>query len=939
MGYSTRALHSLSTDRLMGIAASVIFTGLFVAQLATPAAATRSWPGDRPTLPLPDKQSSVGVQGAVRPPIMAQAAAVVGEVSPAKLAPRQAVTPLRSRASAAPGLQPAAIGPLREVFGFAAAGSLGDPNVGYTTWNFSTLSTVAYFGLTVKADGSLNQADTGWSTWHSSIASGLIKAAHANGVKVVVSLIAHQQAELCSALSPNSQQVTVAQTGAQLMGADGVNLDYEGGNQTCGDGVSLRTRLVQLAQAFHTAGTGYLSIDTYASSAEDPGGFFDIANLAPSVDSLFVMAYGLETSNGPCSTCIGATSPLGNNSQNAYPWNDERVASDYAPWSAKVILGLPYYGIKACTTSTAPNAPGVQGTWGADPYTTITSYPSDPNISGWAASRDALDPEGQEPWASFYSGYAHCAREEYWDDALSLGHKYDLVLRAGLRGAGIFTLDYGGGAAELWDQLQLHFSTLPTRPATVTACATQNAALVSWSPASSSAGPVTGYVVTASPGGQSASVAGGITEGAVGGLTTGTNYTFTVAATNALGSSAPSAASNPVAPQNSAPVGTSYFNWFDRASPGMFNDNLHLVNPAAAGSAPSTGCALVAGVAVAAFSVNPQSQTIVSLPQGTIGGPVRMITNSGPQPLVSQRVQYFQSFNETPAVSPGQAATDLWLPWYDLASPGMLNDNIHLVNPGSSVANVTITGPGPAIGVQVPAGQEVYRGWPHGTIGGPVHIVSDQPLLASQRVQYFQSFNESPARSAGDAKTLVWFNWYDLASPGMFNDNIHLLNPGSSSASVQISLGGGRSAVVPVPPGGEAIAGFPRGTIGGPVRLSSDKPVLATQRVQYFDSFNETGGLFASQTSLWFPWYDLASPGMFNDNIHIVNPGSGAANLTITGPGQTVTLTVGPGEEAIRGWPQGSIGGPVHVSADQPVIASQRVQYFQSFNESVGLAG
>ena len=34
----------------------------------------------------------------------------------------------------------------------------------------------------------------------------------------------------------------------------------------------------------------------------------------------------------------------------------------------------------------------------------------------------------------------------YWDDATALGNKYDLVIRDGLRGAGIFALNYGGGA-------------------------------------------------------------------------------------------------------------------------------------------------------------------------------------------------------------------------------------------------------------------------------------------------------------------------------------------------------------------------------------------------------------------------------------------------------------------------------------------------------------
>ena len=42
-----------------------------------------------------------------------------------------------------------------------------------------------------------------------------------------------------------------------------------------------------------------------------------------------------------------------------------------------------------------------------------------------------------------------------------------------------------------------------------------------------------------------------------------------------------------------------------------------------------------------------------------------------------------------------------------------------------------------------------------------------------------------------------------------------------------------------MPPGGEVYATFAPGTIGGPITLTSTQPVLASQRVEYYTSFNE----------------------------------------------------------------------------------------------------
>jgi len=105
-----------------------------------------------------------------------------------------------------------------------------------------------------------------------------------------------------------------------------------------------------------------------------------------------------------------------------------------------------------------------------------------------------------------------------------------------------------GNGAEAVFVLSDSSATAPDPPANVSAAGGPSSAVVSWRAPADNGNPISSYTVTASPGGATATVGGGVTTATVTGLTNGMAYTFTVAATNAIGSGLPSAPSNSVTP-------------------------------------------------------------------------------------------------------------------------------------------------------------------------------------------------------------------------------------------------------------------------------------------------------------------------------------------------------------------------------------------------------
>jgi spore germination protein YaaH len=334
-------------------------------------------------------------------------------------------------------------------------------------WNFKLLSTVAYFGLDVNPDGTFATQGGGWNGWNSADLTAMINAAHSAGDRVVLVIKTFNDGTINNVTTTGARQTLIQQTIAAIASKnlDGVNVDFEGsGSPLFPDiPVGITTLMTEMSTAVHARWPqAEVSIDTYAGAASWDGGIFRIRDLAPVVDAMFVMAYDSVFENMP--GLAGPQSPMTH-----WTFNNTDDVAQYlskAP-ASKIILGLPYYGYKWSTVNGNPNSP-VTSKATAETYSDILWELS----CGHLALTNGWDAYGQSPWAAWWSpssgdpctpgGNLGSPRELYYDNAASLGIKYDLVNSKNLRGAGMWTLGMDSGFPDLWNELALKFT--PTTP-------------------------------------------------------------------------------------------------------------------------------------------------------------------------------------------------------------------------------------------------------------------------------------------------------------------------------------------------------------------------------------------------------------------------------------------------------------------------------------------
>jgi len=175
----------------------------------------------------------------------------------------------------------------------------------------------------------------------------------------------------------------------------------------------------------------------------------------------------------------------------------------------------------------------------------------------------------------------------------------------------VIATNVGGSSAPSASSNSVIPFTVPGAPTIGTATAGNAQATVSFTPPASNGGSlITGYTVTSNPDGKT--VTGSASPITITGLTNGTAYTFIVTATNAGGSSAPSASSNSVTPFTVPGVPT-----IGTATAGNAQATVNFTPPASNGGSSITGYTVTSnpGVKTATGIANPI--TITGLTNGT----------------------------------------------------------------------------------------------------------------------------------------------------------------------------------------------------------------------------------------------------------------------------------------------------------------------------------
>ncbi|MGZ3632332.1 MAG: cell wall-binding repeat-containing protein [Candidatus Limnocylindrales bacterium] len=336
-----------------------------------------------------------------------------------------------------------------EVYGFLPYWEIDagiDPYLRY-----DLLTTIALFAVYYEADGTI-ASGTLLGSGRAALITPIVQHAHAAGVRVELTVrpspdtATANQAFFANGTAKGNAIANLKALVGQL-GLDGVNVDVESlyGADFAAYGAwagALRTALRQAdAAARVTVSTNAnVSGSGMARKATDNG-----------VDRVFIMGYAYRSSG---SSPVGVISPYdrytGNSGDLDLLWTLGQYDKLGVPHD-RLLLGLPYYGMRWPTVSGALHALRSSGGGG------VAFFPESGFPSGIRLQYDAVE---QAAWFAVQDPVSKAWTETYFDNGTSLRAKYGLAVARGLAGVGMWALGYDRGVAGYWEAIAATFGVL-----------------------------------------------------------------------------------------------------------------------------------------------------------------------------------------------------------------------------------------------------------------------------------------------------------------------------------------------------------------------------------------------------------------------------------------------------------------------------------------------
>ncbi|MHC1739278.1 MAG: glycosyl hydrolase family 18 protein [Ignavibacteriaceae bacterium] len=325
---------------------------------------------------------------------------------------------------------------------------------------YDIITHIAGFDFVVDSLG--NVSNPSYWPW-----TDVINTAHTNGVKIILCAVNFTGSQIHYIMTtPTAKQNFFSKVLAKMQQyqLDGINIDFES---------LLTADRGDVVNGFMADLTAYIKgvVPTAEISFAGPAvnwSSWKLQGLADACDYIFIMGYDFY---GSWSTSTGPSAPFLGGSYNIYNTVNTQYAGPTATTPHKLILGVPYFGVKWLSRTGEINSSVVA-------YVSSTRFTTDqPNSQTyglqWAANYRVPWYRWQNNDTSWY--------QVWYDNDSSLGIKYALAQSKNYKGVGMWALGYDKGRNELWDELYERFYQLvPVNLISFIAFSENNTVLLKW---------------------------------------------------------------------------------------------------------------------------------------------------------------------------------------------------------------------------------------------------------------------------------------------------------------------------------------------------------------------------------------------------------------------------------------------------------------------------